>query len=171
MGRGGGAMQGGKEGLAEMWALHVAGSPMACAAEAGREALGKGSMAGAVQAPVPLPAVPQGVPGGRSRVRRPGPDDGEAAGDGGQAGKGSDGEVGGAGGGGERRAGGEELAGGACGNLCAIAAPRFPRPGRLLRAAAGPYVDGDVGPGKPASSSAGARRAAGRRPEDAGGAD
>src|SRR3990170_704560 len=168
MDRGGGAVQGGRGGLSEMWALHVAGSPMASAAEAGREALGEGSMAGTVQAPVPLPAVPQGVHGARSRVRRQAPDDGEAAGDGGEAGKGSDGEVRGAGGGGERRAGGEELAGGACGNLCAIAAPRFPRPGRLLRAAAGPYVDGDVGPGERASGSGGARRAADRRPKDAG---
>src|SRR3990170_3012070 len=168
MDRGGGAVQGGRGGLSEMWALHVAGSPMASAAEAGRQALGEGSMAGAVQAPVPLPAVPQGVHGARSRVRRQAPDDGEAAADGGEAGKGSDGEVRGAGGGGERRAGGEELAGGACGNLCAIAAPRFPRPGRLLRAAAGAYVGGDVGPGERESGSGGARRAADRRPKDAG---
>src|SRR3990172_10802940 len=140
MDRGGGAVQGGRGGLSEMWALHVAGSPMASAAEAGREALGEGSMACTVQAPVPLPAVPQGVHGARFRVRRQAPDDGEAAGDGGQAGKGSDGEVRGAGGGGERGAGGKELRGDARRSRRPNPAARLSGAGWLLRAAAGAHV-------------------------------
>src|SRR3972149_3902911 len=44
---------------------HVAGPPMAPAAQEGRQAMGKRGVAGVVQAPLPLPALPQGVHGAR----------------------------------------------------------------------------------------------------------
>src|SRR3990172_356368 len=101
MDRGGGAVPAGRGGLSQVGAEHLAGSPMASATEAGCEALGERGMAGAVQAAISLPAVPQGVHRARSGVRVEEKDDAEASGDGGQAGKGSDGEVRGAGGRGE----------------------------------------------------------------------
>src|SRR3990170_2210546 len=92
---------------------HVAGPPMAPAAQEGRQAMGKRGVAGVVQAPLPLPAVPQGVHGARPGLWAQETYHQQAQKDGGQTGKRSHREVGSAGGGGERGAGGEELAGGA----------------------------------------------------------
>src|SRR3990170_3415645 len=113
MDRGGGAVQGGRDGLSEMWAPDVAGASVAPPAQEGRQAMGKRGVAGVVQAPLPLPAVPQGVHGARPGLWAQETYHQQAQEDGGQTGKRSYGEGGSAGGGGERRAGGEELAGGA----------------------------------------------------------
>src|SRR3972149_5152095 len=91
---------------------HVAGPPMAPAAQEGRQAMGKRGVAGVVQAPLPLPALPQGVHGARPGLWAQETYHQQAQEDGGQTGKRSYGEGGSAGGGGGRRAGGGGEGGG-----------------------------------------------------------
>src|SRR3990172_6979312 len=69
-------------GLPEVRPPHMAGPPVASAAKAGRPALEEGRLAGAPQAPLPLPELPQGVHGARPSLRGEKADNGKAEGDG-----------------------------------------------------------------------------------------